>query len=206
MIKEAISKNAILRLSLYLTHLKRIDREKRITSDQFADQLGISDVRIRKDFSYLGRFGIPRKGYRVDKLQEQISKALGLDRVWSVALVGMGTLGRFVLNSPALKKSVFSVRVGFDVDPKKTSRKIDSVNVYHLYEMPRIIRKEKIKIGIIATSTEAAQESADLLILSGIKAILNLSHIGVVVPSYVKLQNANFISQLEIMPYHILNS
>jgi len=71
--------------------------------------------------------------------------------------------------------------------------------------MPKIIRKQKIHIGMITAPAEAAQESADLLVISGKKGILNFSSTGVVVPSYVKLKNVDFTSQLEVITCHIVN-
>jgi len=59
---------------------------------------------------------------------------------------------------------------------------------------------------MITTPAEAAQESADLLVISGIKGIFNFSSTRVVVPSYVKLKNVDFTSQPEVIPNYIVNN
>jgi redox-sensing transcriptional repressor len=139
-------------------------------------------------------------------LREEISKVLGLDRVWPIALVGVGKLGRALLNNFGSEKSSFHIQIGFDVNPNKIGKKVIGVKVYHPYQMPKIIREQKIQIGMIAAPAEAAQESADLLVISGIKGILNFSPTRVVVPSSVKLKNADFTSQLEVITHYIVNN
>lgn len=205
MVREKAPENAALRLSLYLRYLREMGEEESISSEQLAQLLGTSGVRVRKDLSYFGQFGTPGKGYTVGKLREQISKVMGLDRTWTIALVGVGKLGTALLGYPGFRKSGFHIKVGFDVKPNKIGRKIAGVPIHHPYQMPRIIREQKIHIGIIAVPAEAAQEAADLLIISGIKAILNFSPTRIIVPFYVKLRNVDFASQLEVIPYYIVN-
>ena len=175
-----------------------------ISSEQLAQLTGISSARIRKDLSYFGQFGTPGKGYTVGKLKEQISKALGLDRQWNMALVGVGKLGRALLDYLTFKKSSFHIRAGFDLDEKKIGKEISGVKIYHLYQMPKIIREKKIHIGIVTVPAEAAQEAVDLLVISGIRAILNFSPVWVVVPRYVKLRNVDFTSQIEVIPFYLV--
>ncbi|TKJ44487.1 hypothetical protein CEE35_07735 [Candidatus Aerophobetes bacterium Ae_b3b] len=124
----------------------------------------------------------------------------------SIALVGVGKSGRVLLNNLTFEKNGFHIQIGFDVNPNKIGRRIAGVKVYHPYRMPKIIRKQKIHIGMITAPAEAAQESADLLVISGIKGILNFSCTRVIVPSYVKLKNVDFTSQLEIIPNYIVNN
>ena len=120
-------------------------------------------------------------------------------RRWSIALVGVGKRGTILSNNLVFEENGFHI-IGFDVNPNKIGKRVAGVKVYHPYQMPKIIREQKIQIGMIAASAEAAQESADLLVISGIKGILNFSSTRVVVPSYVKLKNPDFTSQLEVMP------
>lgn len=205
MTEKKSPENAAIRLSFYLRCLRKMKKEKSISSERLAQFMGTSGVRVRKDLSYFGQFGTRGKGYMIGELQEQISKILGLDRVWTIALVGVGKLGTALMGYPGFRKSGFHIKVGFDVKPSKIGRKIASVPVYHPYRMPTIIRAQKIRMGMITVPAEAAQESADLLIISGIRAILNFSPAVVVAPSYVKLTHVDFTTQLEIMTYFIIN-
>ena len=197
--------SAAIRLSLYLGHLRTMKKERVISSEEFAQFIGTSGARVRKDLCYFGQFGIAGKGYLVGELQEEISKILGLDKAWGVALVGVGKLGSALLGYDGFRKSGFNIKVGFDVKSSIIGKKIAGVPVYHPYQMPEMIREQKIRMGIVAVPVKAAQESIDLLVISGVEAILNFSPIAVVAPSYVKLMQADLTNQLEIMSYSIIN-
>ena len=61
----------------------------------------------------------------------------------------------------------------------------------------------KVPIGVITAPVEAAQESADLLVMSGVKAILNFSPARVAVPANVRLKNVDFTSGQNAIPYYM---
>lgn len=197
--------SAAIRLSLYLRHLRKMKKERVISSQELAQFIGTSGARVRKDLCYFGQFGTTGKGYLIGELQEEISKILGLNRAWDIALVGVGKLGSALLGYDGFRKSGFNIRIGFDVKSNIIGKKIVGVPVYHPYQIPKMIREQKIRMGIVAVPAKAAQESIDLLIISGVEAILNFSSIAVVAPSYVKLMQADLTNQLEIMSYSIIN-
>ncbi len=197
--------SAAVRLSFYLRHLRKMKKERIISSEELAQFIGTSGARVRKDLCYFGQFCTTGKGYLVGELQEEISKILGLDRVWDIALVGVGKLGSALLGYDGFRKSGFNIKIGFDVKSSKIGKEIAGVPVYHPYQMPEMIREQKIPMGIIAVPAKAAQESIDLLIISGVEAVLNFSPITVIAPSYVKLMQVDFTNQLEIMSYSIIN-
>ena len=61
----------------------------------------------------------------------------------------------------------------------------------------RIIRKNRIWIGMITAPAKEAQQAADLLVISGIKGILNLSGARVIVPSGVETKDIDLGSRPE---------
>lgn len=201
--RDNIPENAAVRLSLYLRHLRKMKKDKVISSEELAEFIRTSGARVRKDLSFFGQFGTTGKGYVVGELEDTISKILGLDQVWTVALVGAGKLGMALLEYSGFKESGFHIRIAFDVDQSKIGEKLVGVPVYHPYQMPKEIRQQEINMGLIAVPAEAAQESADLLIISGIRAILNFASATLIVPSYVKLMQVDLTSQLEIMAYFL---
>jgi len=202
-VRENIPENAAVRLSLYLRHLRKMEKDKVVSSEKLAEFVRTSGARVRKDLSFFGQFGTTGKGYVVGGLQETISKILGLDRVWTIALVGAGKLGMALLEYSGFKESGFHIEIAFDVDQSKIGKKLAGVPVYHPYQMPKKIREQEINMGLIAVPAEAAQESADLLIISGVRAILNFASATLIVPSYVKLMQVALTSPLEIMAYFL---
>src|SRR3972149_2435870 len=86
------------RLPLYLRALTQMAASgKEITSSQeLGERLGISSAQIRKDLSQFGEFGKQGTGYNIAYLTDQLRRILKVDRIWEVALVGIGDLGRGV--------------------------------------------------------------------------------------------------------------
>src|SRR5205823_5750713 len=77
--------------------LERGGREV-VSSQELGSQLGVTPAQIRKDLSYFGRFGKQGRGYNVRRLLEELHQILGLDRKWTMVVVGVGQLGRAVLS------------------------------------------------------------------------------------------------------------
>ena len=89
---EGIPEPAVRRLSLYLRELEafRAAERKMVNSKDLGEALGLTDAQVRKDLGYFGQFGQPGIGYQVDDLISQLRRILGTDRVWNVALIGLG--------------------------------------------------------------------------------------------------------------------
>ena len=89
----------ITRLSIYSRYLEALAQEgvKIIASDKLAEKCGINPAQIRKDLAYFGEFGIRGVGYFVKELLFEIKRILGLNKVWRMALVGIGNLGSALL-------------------------------------------------------------------------------------------------------------
>src|SRR5947209_20182646 len=85
-----LSRASVGRLSLYLRRLEGLLREgaATVSSGQLGEALGVTDAQVRKDLAYLGNLGQPGIGYPTQELINAIRRALGIDREWSVALVG----------------------------------------------------------------------------------------------------------------------
>ena len=60
----------------------------------------------------------------------------------------------------------------------------------------------KIKMAIIATPPEAAQETADILVNNGVTGILNLSSCYLKVPKRVKVRTIDLAMELIMLPYY----
>ena len=109
------------RLPVYLRALERQAQEgSEVTSShELGLRLGISSAQIRKDLSHFGGFGKQGTGYHISYLMEQLKSVLNVDRVWNVALVGAGDLGRAVANYRGFAERSFHIACVFDSDPDK---------------------------------------------------------------------------------------
>ena len=191
------------RLSVYLRSIKRLNNERVLPSQELAELVGTSDGQVRKDLAYFGEFGVPGQGYRVGTLKEEISRILGVDRVWRIALVGMGNLGAALLAYPGFKRQGFEIKVAFDNDLSKIGKVWQGVKIEDVEKISQILFEEEIKMGMIATPAQAAQAVASKLLEGGVKAILNFAPVRIVVPDRVKLRNVDLSIELEALSYFL---
>src|SRR4051794_6060281 len=97
-----LSRASVGRLSLYLRRLETLLSEgaTKVSSGMLGETLGVTDAQVRKDLAALGNLGHPGIGYAAPELATAIRRALGIDREWRVALVGVGNLARALLRYP----------------------------------------------------------------------------------------------------------
>jgi redox-sensing transcriptional repressor len=195
------------RLPVYLRALNFLLAEGRqITSSQeLGDRLGISSAQIRKDFSHFGEFGKQGTGYDIVFLRDQLRQILKVDRMWDVALVGAGNLGKAIADYAGFVGKGFVISAIFDNDPAKIGKEmgIHNVIVQDVSELADTIRQRAIEVGIIATPAEAAQEVARTMVEAGIKAILNYAPITLIVPASVRGQYIDPVVGLQRMTYYL---
>jgi len=97
---------------------------------------------------------------------------------------------------------MFYIKAIIDIDPSKHKRKT-TVPVFPPEKAPEIIKKNGIKIGIIAVPDIAAQEICNMIVKAGIKGILNFSSLVLKAPEDVQINNINLGNELEAIFYHI---
>lgn len=93
--KKRISESTIHRLSLYYRALSLLEKEnyQTVSSKELARREKLTPAQVRKDLSFFGSFGTRGLGYTVSELKKKISQILGIDRLWRVALIGVGNIG-----------------------------------------------------------------------------------------------------------------
>ncbi|MCX5778395.1 MAG: redox-sensing transcriptional repressor Rex [Elusimicrobia bacterium] len=198
------NKNCIIRLSRYKNSLHRLKTLGfvKVFSDNLADAVGVTSEQVRKDFSLFGITGNKRGGYTVDALTEKLNTILGKDRVQNVIVVGLGNIGTALTKYRGFEKECIKITAAFEADAAKCSRKT-AVPILPVEEMPEYIRKNSIKIGIIAVPDVAAQQTADIMIGAGIRGILNFAPISLRCSEDVVINNVNLELELESVIYFV---
>ncbi len=187
------------RLSQYRrTLLLTLSKEKtHVFSHEIAQMLHITPVQVRRDLMLIGYSGNLRKGYDIKELIELIGRIIDSDKGQRVAVIGLGNLGKAMISYFKGKRTKLSIIAAFDVNPEKINRVYDGVACYHISQLADIIRQHNISIGIIAVPAEEAPEIAEILILAGVKGILNFTPKPLNVPPYVYLEEYDMITSLE---------
>jgi redox-sensing transcriptional repressor len=174
-----------------------------VSSQEMGEELGVTPAQIRKDLSYFGRFGKQGRGYNVERLGEELRAILGLDRQWAMTLVGVGDLGRAILSYRGFVRGGFNIVSAFDCDPVVVNDKVGDVVVRDVSELPSVLRREPVDIGIVAVPASAAQEVIDALVGCGVKGILNYAPVSPRVPQDVRVRQIEPVLILQSMTHYL---
>lgn len=195
----------VARLPLYTQKLNQLLREGResVSSQEMADHLGITSAQFRKDISFFGGFGKQGTGYNVIKLLESLRSVLNLDRIWEVALVGVGRLGQALMSYHGFSSTGFEIVMAFDNDPEIIGKSIAGIKVLDVKEMQKQICHREIPIAILTVPAASAQEIADQMIACGVKAIMNYAPTTLKVPKGIRLTNIDPVLSLQTITFYL---
>ena len=172
-----IPRAAASRLSRYLRHLEELERGGASTtsSQALGAALGVTAAQVRKDLGYFGQFGYPGLGYKISQLVPEVRRILGTDKVWNVALVGVGNLGTALLRYKGFAAHGFRIVALFDSNQELVGRSTEGIAVRHIDEIAQVVPQETIELAILCVPGEAAQAAADRLIAAGIRGVFNFA-------------------------------
>jgi redox-sensing transcriptional repressor len=145
-------------------------------------------------------------GFNIDNLIFSFNKILGYSEKVKVALMGAGNLGRAILNYKMLDKFGFRIEDIFDNNPEVIGKVISGRKVMNINDMSRIVMEKGINIAILAVPDESAQTVTDLLVISGIKVIINYTSTPIKVPRTVNVQTNDPIEKLFHTLYYLSNA
>lgn len=193
------------RLPIYLQALEHMQNEgiQTTSSQELGEVIGISAAQIRKDLSQFGEFGKQGKGYSIPYLVEQLRSILKVDRIWDIAIIGAGNLGRAIAHYQSFINHGFRIAMIFDNDPERIGTQINEFTVQDMSEFVPIIQQAGIRIAILTVPASSAQAVTNDLVRAGIKAILNYAPITLSVPPDVRVQNVDPVIYLQKMTYYI---
>lgn len=193
------------RLPVYLRALQRLSERGILTtsSQELGEIIGISAAQIRKDISQFGEFGKQGTGYSIPFLIERLRDILKVDRVWEVAIVGMGDIGHALARYNGFANRGFHINLVFDNDPEKIGQKVGEYEIFDTATLAEKVKQNKIKIAMLTAPASSAQEITDLLVKAGIKAILNYAPISLNVPGGVRVQYIDPVTHLQRMTYYL---
>ncbi len=174
-----------------------------IYSHELAGLHNITAVQVRRDLMLIGYSSLKKKGYDAQELINVIGGLIDHEESLSVAVVGMGNLGRAITAYFNGKRPKLNIVAAFDVDPNKVNRVVAGVNCYHMKDLGEVVKRSNISIAIIAAPPDSAATVAELLVNAGIKGILNFTTVPVNVPESIYLEEYDMITSLEKVAYFV---
>ncbi|PKL47428.1 MAG: redox-sensing transcriptional repressor Rex [Candidatus Riflebacteria bacterium HGW-Riflebacteria-2] len=207
-IKKLIPPQAtIRRLSIYLRYLNGLDGDgvKVISSHDLARRLALNPAQVRKDLAYFGEFGKRGVGYSVKKLRDHLMKILGLQKMRKVAIIGAGgRLGTALALYTGFERRNFKICALFDKDPEVIGKEVEGVSIITaIDDLPRIVKEKGIEILILTIPAAAIKEIHDIVMLSGVKAVLNFAPYKMLSTEDVAVHNVDLTTELESLSYRL---
>ena len=205
MTQKMIPDIVVGRLPRYLRSLEYMLRNgiKTTSSQELGEAIGISAAQIRKDLSQFGEFGKQGTGYSVRYLVDQLQAILHVDQSWDLVLVGVGDLGTALGMYQGFANRGFHIVLAFDNNPIKIGKKVGGLIIHSVDDMEKLISESNAKIAMLSVPASAAQETADRLIKSGIRAILNYAPMQLIVPPDIHVEYIDPVTKLQHMTYYL---
>ena len=203
--RRQIPEVVVSRLPTYLRALVLLESEgvEFISSRGLGARLRMTPAQIRKDLSFFGKFGRQGRGYSVSRLHIELQQILGLDKTWLMALVGVGRLGRAILDYKGFVPEGFKIVAAFEKVPDMIGKKVSGVVIEDIANLETSLKEKKVDIAIVAVPSSDAQMVIDKLVRSGIRAVLNYAPICVRVSRGVRLQGIDPVLALQSMTFYL---
>ena len=203
--RNGIPEGVIERLPAYLGALMQLRQEGHciVSSAGIGELTDVNPAQIRRDLAHFGSFGKRGVGYDIVGLIDGIQRILGSDHTHRLVLVGAGNLGSAIAAYDGLRARGFHVSAIFDKDPAKIGRRIGDLIVQDVSSLASVVRAQKISIGVLAVTPDAAQETADRMIDAGVKVILNYTTTIVHAPPQVTIHNTDPVRELLHTLYYL---
>jgi redox-sensing transcriptional repressor len=203
-VERRIPEATVARLPVYLRCLLELAAERTlfVSSDDLAALAGVNAAQVRKDFSHLGSYGVRGVGYEVGYLVRQINRELGLTGDRTVAIAGVGNLGRALAGYDGFRGRGFRVVAAFDTDPAKIGTDVAGTAILPASSLTEVCRAHRVSIGVVTTPRQHAQDTTDRLVAAGVVSILNFAPVVLQVPGGVTLRQVDLAVELQILGFY----
>lgn len=190
---KKISNAVIRRLPRYFRYLRELIRGDimRISSRELSERMNITASQIRQDLNCFGGFGQQGYGYNVKSLYSEISHILGVDSGISAVIIGIGNVGRALVNNPLFEKRGIKVMGLFDTDPNVIGTSFGELTVLDAKDVTAFCRENNIDIAVLTIPKAAAKDTVEVLSDTGIRGIWNFSNAEISVPEGKKIHIEN---------------
>ena len=201
-----VSNNVIRRLPRYLRKLDELSESgvDKISSRQLGDLLGLTSSQVRQDFNCFGEFGQQGYGYNVSALRTQIAGILGMERGFSAILVGVGNIGRALMENFCFSDWGVDLAAAFDIKPALIGTEYKGVHIYDMDELESYLHNHKTDIAVLTVPKAAAASVTERLTANGIDAIWNFTNVELTEPnSSTIVENVHFSDSLLSLSYFV---
>ncbi len=148
----------------------------RISSGNLAERMGLTASQIRQDLNCFGEFGQQGYGYPVERLCEALRDILGFNTTHGTILIGLGNLGRAVVNHMDFEGKGLPLIGIFDDAAALVGTEVSGFTVHATAELEAFCAEHHPSVAALCIPKEAAKDLSERLIALGIQAFWNFSH------------------------------
>lgn len=191
------------RLSRYRRVLADLQEEgvESVFSHHLAELMGITPAQVRRDLSIFGSFGNVARGYNVVELHSTIGRLLGTDKLQTLAMIGLGNLGRTLLTYRGFQERGFHIGPVFDQDVDKIGKVYAGRRCYSIDELETVLPNFECKMAILACGPIGLDAIVVRLAHLGIRSILNFVPHRVIPPPGVFIESVDLSAKLEKLSF-----
>ena len=205
--EKKISNAVIRRLPRYFRYLRELIRNDimRISSRELSEKMNITASQIRQDLNCFGGFGQQGYGYNVKFLYSEISHILGVDNGLTAIIVGIGNVGKALVNNPLFEKRGIKVMGLFDTDPNVIGTTFGDLTVMDAKDMTNFCMDNGIDIAVLTIPKAAAKDTLEVLAETEIRGIWNFSNAEISCPEgkNIKIENVHLGDSLMALCYEV---
>ena len=129
------------------------------------------------------------------------SEILGLDRSYTMAIVGAGKIGQAILSYDGFRSMDFHITAMFDTDPELIGRRVRDITIYDAANIREVLTASPVDVGVVAVPEASAQWVCDMLTGCGVRAIWNFAPIDLNVGRDVAINNVHLSDSLMVLTY-----
>jgi redox-sensing transcriptional repressor len=204
--KQKVSNAVIRRLPRYYRHLTDLSQAgvQRISSSALGTAMNLTASQIRQDLSCFGEFGQQGYGYNVESLRNEVADILGMTREHTAIILGVGNLGRALIENFRFDRCGFRLAAAFDVDPSLVGREISGIKILPVEELEQYLKTNSISVGVLTVPQAVAQDMAEVLAQSSVRGIWNFTNLELHIEDRdTVVENIHFADSLLTLSYLI---
>lgn len=204
--KQKISDAVIHRLPRYYRYLDDLYNKGvvRISSNSLGAKMDITASQIRQDLSCFGEFGQQGYGYNVVALRGEVAKILGMDRNYTAVLVGVGNIGRALVENFCFEQYGFTLKAAFDINPDLVGKEMHGIVVHDFSTLDDILADIQPDVAVLCVPKAMANDVANEICSVGVKAIWNFTNTELQVKDAEPIiENIHFSDSLLALGYYI---
>lgn len=207
--KRKVSNAVIRRLPRYYQTLDHLYKEGhvRISSSALGNYMGVTASQIRQDLSCFGEFGQQGYGYNVVALRGEVAKILGMNRNYSAVLVGVGNIGRALVENFCFEQYGFTLKAAFDINPDLIGKEMHGIVVHDFSTLDDILAELQPDVAVLCVPRAMANDVANEICSVGVKAIWNFTNTELQIKDADPIiENIHFSDSLLALGYYIAES